>query len=173
MRSRPELHALNDGAPFLLDIQTGTCGDRNIDLSAILRQGTDSSVVISLINTTGINHIFDGDYYPQNVTLDSINLSSMDNDNPRKLTKGLTPGTILYNAKDKNDRYVVREFNGKFFIKKLVNKGNGNYADEAINFSDTTLTLYSKPIIPKYIGPVKYQKFAHKPVDFNEVLIAV
>ncbi len=157
MRSRPELHALNDGAPFLLEIQNGKCDGRNIDISAILRHGTDNSVVISLINTSGINHTFDGDYYPHNVTLDSINLSSMNNDDPRKMTKGLVPGTILYNAKDKNDKYVVREFNGQFFIKKLVNKDNGNTADEAINFNDTTLTLYSTP--PKVIGKVDYKKF--------------
>ncbi len=171
MRNRPELHALNDGAPFLLDIQNGQCDGRNIDLSAILRQGTDNSVVISLINTSGINHTFDGDYNPHNVTLDSINLNSINNDDPRKMTKGLTPGTILYNAKDKQDRYVVRELNGRFFIKKLVYKGNGNYADESINFSDPTLTLYSKP--PKIIGPVTYPKIDPKKINTNNLLVLV
>ncbi len=139
MRSRPELHAMNDGAPFLLNIQKGSCGDQNVDLSAILRQGTDNSVVISLINTTGINHTFDGEYKPQKVTVESISLSSDDN-NPRKFTKGLTPGTILHNAQNADDRYIVREFNGNIFIKHI-----GENGDEPVTVDDTTLTLYSLP----------------------------
>ena len=139
MRSRPELHAMNDGAPFLLNIQKGNCNGKDIDLSAILRQGTDNSVVISLINTSGINHTFDGEYKPQKVSLESISLSSDDN-NPRKFTKGLTPGTILHNAQNADDRYIVREFNGNVFMKHI-----GENGDEPVTVDGTTLTLYSLP----------------------------
>lgn len=139
MRNRPELHAMNDGAPFLLNIQKGKCGDNDVDLSAILRQGMDNSVVISLINTTGINHTFDGEYKPQRVTLDNISLNSDDTD-ARKFTKGLTPGTILHNAQNADDRYIVREFNGDVFIKHI-----GENGDEPVTVDGTTLTLYSLP----------------------------
>ena len=151
MRSRPELHALNDGAPFLLNIQKGNCNGRDIDLSAILRHGTDNSVVISLINTSGINHIFDGEYNPQKVTLESISLSSDDN-NPRKFSKGLTPGTILHNAQNPDDRYVVREFNGNIFIKHI-----GENGDESVTVDGTTLTLYSQPPKSKTLYNPQYR----------------
>lgn len=169
MRNRPELHALNDGAPFLLDIQNGECDGQPIDVSAILRQGTDNSIVISLINTSGVNLIFDGDYNPHTITLDSINLNSINDKDPRQMSKGLTPGTILYNANDKNDRYVVREFNNRIFIKRLVNKGNGKTEDEKVHITGTTLTLYSKP--QRLIGPVKYQKFDPKKTDTSLLMM--
>lgn len=142
MRNRPELHALNDGAPFLLDFQKGRVnGDNNsiIDLGGILRQGTDNSMVISLINTTGINHAFNGEYTPQSVVLDSINIRCDGDTNSHTLSKGLKPGTIFYNANNKTDKYIVREFNGNTFIKRI-----GADGDAPVVVDGTTLTLYSE-----------------------------
>ena len=142
MRSRPELHALNDGAPFLLDIQHGTCGSgenkKGIDVSAILRHGTDDSVVISLVNTSGVAQWYRDEYHPREVELQRIDINNNPNDkNPHTITKGLTPGTILYNANDKNDKYIVKEYNGKIFIKTID--------DKPVKITGTTLTLYSIP----------------------------
>lgn len=138
MRSRPELHALNDGAPFLLDIQHGTCDGKGIDVSAILRHGTDDSVVISLVNTSGVAQWYRDEYHPREVELQRIDINNNPNDkNPHTITKGLTPGTILYNANDKNDKYIVKEYNGKIFIKTID--------DKPVKITGTTLTLYSIP----------------------------
>ena len=49
----------------------------------------------------------------------------------------MTPGTILYNANDKNDKYIVKEYNGKIFIKTID--------DKPVKITGTTLTLYSIP----------------------------
>ncbi len=137
LRSRPELHALNDGAPFLLDIQHGKANGKPIDVSAILRQGTDNSIVISLINTSGVNHWFANEYHPQTVTLERIDVNNSSDGNPHTISKGLTPGTILYNADDENDKYIIKEYNNQIFIKTID--------DKPVNITGTTLTLYSKP----------------------------
>lgn len=144
-RNRPELHALNDGAPFALDIQHGSVDGKQIDVSAILRQGSDNSFVISLINTSGVSQYFKHNYDVRPVELERIDLRNSEEKAPRFLTKGLTPGMILYNAKNKNDRYIVKEYNGNYFIKRLVRGDNGQDYDEKIVINDTVLTLYSEP----------------------------
>lgn len=164
MRNRPELHALNDGAPFLLDFQQGTVnGNRTIDLSGILRHGTDNSIVISLINTTGINHTFNGEYKPETIVLDSIKIRSDNDINSLTLSKGLTPGTIFYNAENKNDKYIVREFNGSTFLKHI-----GATTDEPVIVNGTTLTLYSEAPKRKIVYDKKYY-FGPKASD-NSIL---
>lgn len=79
LRSRPELRALNDGAPFLLE--------GNSPVSAILRQSPDGAMAISLFNLN---------MHP--VSIEKINLG---------LRGGLTPGTEFVNADNPNDKYVV------------------------------------------------------------------
>ena len=145
MRGRPELHALNDGAPFILDIQDGRINGDHVDITGILRQGTDNSIVISLINPTGLNHKFDEEYNPGYVTLERIDIANNNINSPKNLTKGLTPGTILYNAENENDKYIVRKFNNATFIKRLVPQNNNEETDGNIILNGTTLTLYSKP----------------------------
>lgn len=175
MRGRKELHAMNDGAPFVLDVQQGWVNDNRkdrVNISAILRQGSDNSIVISLINPTGLQHGFEQDYNPLKVTLESITVQNNDVKNEHILTKGLEENTILYNANDINDKYVVRQQtkyeNGYpvhcTFIKRLVKDANGQERDSDIILDGTTLTLYSKPDItpqrkwisdrPYPIGPI-------------------
>ena len=145
MRGRPELHALNDGAPFLLDTQDGKINGEHVDITGILRQGTDNSIVISLINPTGLNHDFAGEYNPGYVTLERIDIQDNGNNSPKALTKGLTPGTKLYNAENENDTYVVRKFGDAVFIKRLIIQDNNEEKDGEIILNGTTLTLYSEP----------------------------
>ncbi|MBR5554686.1 hypothetical protein IKU74_01605 [bacterium] len=166
-RSNPNLHALNDGAPFLLPIQKGVASNNQpIDMSAILRQGSDGSVVVSLINTAGIDTQFDHNYNPLQVKLDRIEVSDLNEYNPRKLTKGLTQGIILYNANNENETYMVKELYGKNFIKRVNLNPDGTIREELPTYvNGTTLTLYSKPkkqyvSTPVYnnIGPKKYDR---------------
>jgi len=161
-RARPELKAMNDGAPYLLPIQHGhtTSNNRPIDLSAILRQGTDGSIVVSLINTAGINYNFNEEYHPTQIKLDRIEVSDLNEYNPKRLTKGLTQGIILHNAKNPKETYIVKEYNGKNFIKRVNLDLNGNIKEELDTIiNGTTLTLFSTPrkqVYDKkyYINPV-------------------
>lgn len=156
IRDRKELHALNDGAPYILNVQDGRLNNQHVDITAILRQGTDNSIVISLINPTGLNHQFNGDYNPQYVTLERIDIENSNNNrNPKGLTKGLTPDTTFYNAKDENDRYVVKEFDNAIFLKRLIREPDGSEHEGDIILDGTTLTLYSKPK-PKIIYDTRY-----------------
>lgn len=183
MRGRPELHALNDGAPFILDVQDGRLNNNeHVDVTAILRQGTDNSIVISLLNPTGINHNFNGEYNPQQINLERIDIPNNDYKSPRSLTKGITPGTILYNAKDENDRYIVKEYNNAIFIKKLVRLNNGSEKEENIKFDGTTMTLYSKPVQNKtrrlynnkyYFGPTRNTNKGINPKDLGNRLSVI
>ena len=165
MRSRPELHAMNDGAPFMLAMQHAkTVNDnRNLQMTAFLRQATDGSVVVSMINTAGINKKFNEGYNPIPVKLERIDISNYNDNSPRNFSSGLTQGTILYNAKDPKDTYMVKEFNGNCFIKRVTLKPDGNIKEEKDTIIDgTTLTLYSKPKRAAF-----NKKFATGPIKYN------
>ena len=49
-------------------------------------------------------------------------------------------GTKFVNANDSNDIYYVRENNGAYYLKRHING-----TDYPIEFSDSTLILYSVP----------------------------
>lgn len=151
MRSRPELHAMNDGTPYILPIQYAKTieGNRPLKMSAFLNQGTDGSVVISLINTSGINKKFDGEYHPARVKLEEINVSNYKDNlspSPETFSTGLTQGTILYNAQNPKDTYMVKVYEDNCFIKRVKLNAKGDIESEGDVIVDgTTLTLYSKP----------------------------
>ena len=54
----------------------------------------------------------------------------------------MKPGLIFANGYDKNEKYVVREFNGKYFLKRYYGP---NTKDGNIEFKDTILVLYHMP----------------------------
>jgi len=180
MRSRPELSAMNDGAPFMLPLQYAKTLDnsRGMTMSAILRQGTDGSVVISLINTAGVNQKFDGEYKPTPMKLERIEISDTNDFNPRGLTRGLTSDTILYNAKNEKDTYMVKEYQGKHFIKRVELNEKGEITKEMDTVIDgTTLTLHSKRK-PKVLfnnqyhtGPIKHRKINPEEISQNLVYL--
>ena len=93
-------------------------------------------------------------------------MSDLNEYNPRKLTKGLTQGIILYNANNENETYMVKELYGKNFIKRVNLNPDGTIREELPTYvNGTTLTLYSKPkkqyvSAPVYnnIGPKKYDR---------------
>ena len=165
-RKRPEMHALNDGAPFTLnpmrDSQNGAkiCG--------LFRQSTDGAMAISLFNAGGMVNNFEKGYSPQYVKIDAVNLSEGTSNAQVGLAAGIKPGLIFANGYNKDEKYVVREFNGKYFLKKY----NGpNSADGDIEFSDTTLILYHMPGMEQgkseeYIPSFKGRRVMYNP-QFN------
>lgn len=136
LRSRPALHALNDGAPLLLKKQQSNEG---VNVTALLRYATDGNAVISLFNTNGITHEY-GDFtspdkYP--LHLNKIDLSYVGMEGFIGLHAGLTPGMKFVNANDERDVYEV--FRGKddeYYLAKSKDCGS------PIVLKDSTLTLY-------------------------------
>ena len=151
LRDRPELKALNDGAPFTLDlhkdVQTGK------PVSAILRQSADGAMAVTLFNANNVNLDKEAEYHPTHVKLDSISLHTTNNDKVG-LRGGLKAGTTFKNA-DNRDRslYKVCEDKGNYFIKRFNNEedyryvmSTGKYRDDnRVDMYDSTLILYSVP----------------------------
>ena len=143
VRKKPECNALNNGTPFMLPPQHATNGQI---CPAILRQSTDGRMAISIFNPTGFVNDTDKDYSPQHVRIDSINLNCeedvpyLHNGTLGRGIQGLKQGTEFVNANNPNDVYYVREKCGTYYLKRLV---DGN--DSPIDFSDSTLILYSVP----------------------------
>ncbi len=151
LRDRPELKALNDGAPFTLDlhkdVQTGK------PVSAILRQSADGAMAVTLFNANNVNLDKEAEYHPTHVKLDSISLHTTNNDKVG-LRGGLKAGTTFKNA-DNRDKslYKVCEDKGNYFIKRFNNEedyryvmSTGKYRDDnRVDMYDSTLLLYSVP----------------------------
>lgn len=132
-RKRPELHALNDGAPFLLPrIQ---CHKSEAKVNAVLRQSTDGSMAVSLFNLSGANHDFrqpnDPGKYP--VEIDAIELNN--DETGAGLRVGLTSGIEFVDAKNPNEKFEVINYDGDRY--KIVKKGGGR-----IWINDNTKILY-------------------------------
>lgn len=151
LRKRPELKALNDGAPFTLDLHKDTYTGKPV--SAILRQSSDGAMAISLFNANNVNLDKEAEYVPTHVKLDSISLHTTMNDKVG-LRGGLKFGTTFKNA-DERDKsiYKVCEDKGNYFIKRFNNEDDFNYVtrtgnyreDNKIDMYDSTLILYSVP----------------------------
>lgn len=151
LRQRPELKALNDGAPFTLDLHKDVNTGKPV--SAILRQSSDGSMAISLFNANNVNLEKDAKYVPMHVKLDSVSLHTTNNDKVG-LKGGLKVGTTFRNA-DNRDKsiYKVCEDKGNYFIKRFNNEEDFNYVqktgryrdDNKIDMYDSTLILYSVP----------------------------
>lgn len=141
-RKRPELHPLNDGAPYLLN--TIQCKNSQAKVNAVLRQSTDGAMTISLFNISGANHDFrqknDPQAYP--VHMDSIELNRVDVDNAYDsgLRCGLPLGTEFIDAKNPNDRYVVVNGNDADHYKIVKKDGGTIYMDD-----NTKILYYLSP----------------------------
>lgn len=137
-RKRPELHALNDGAPYLL--QTVQCNHSPAKVNAVLRQSTDGSMTISLFNISGANHDFREKNSPKDypVKFNAIELNQ--DGNGAGLRCGLPPGLEFVDANNPNDRYVVvKGANDEHY--QIVKKGGGEiYMDD-----NTKILYYASP----------------------------
>ncbi|MBO8430703.1 hypothetical protein IAC76_04885 [Spirochaetes bacterium] len=145
-RKRPELHPLNDGAPYLLN--TIQVNNQDNKVNALLRQSTDGSMTISLFNMSGANHNFRQKNEPENypVHIDAIELNRINQNDKYDsgLRCGLPLGTEFIDAKNPNDVYVVVNGNDPDHYK-IVKKGGGT-----IYIDDNTKILY-------YVSP-EFQK---------------
>lgn len=142
LRKRPELQALNDGAPVLLPLQGGKFNkdgkEIKIKLPAILRHSTDGRMTVSLFNTMGVTHDFDryNDPSKYSVCVGGINLD-YDKSDKTGLKAGLPGGTEFVNANNPNERFIVHQEGDHYYI--------GHKDHSEIVITDNTLTLYHVP----------------------------
>ena len=167
LRKRPELHALNDGAPFMLNTVEGTVDNSSekAKITGILRHSTDGAMAISLFNTKGVHNNYDQNYSPFGVTIESIDLGE---NNPNKqvgLPSGIKPGAIFVDAYDKNNKFVVCESDGKYYIRHY----NGYKKDDSpVYIKDSILVLYHMPgmqaaVKEEYTPSFKGRKILYNP----------
>ena len=172
LRNRPELKALNDGAPFTLDLHHDVKTGKPV--SAILRQSADGAMAISLFNANNVNLDKEAEYVPTHVKLDSISLHTTNNDKVG-LKGGLQVGTTFKNADNRdNSVYKVCEDKGNYFIKRFNNEEDYQYVtrtgkfreDNKIDMYNSTLILYSVPEKQSSKSRIMYNpqfKFATNP----------
>ncbi len=148
LRKRPELNALNNGAVYMLPVQSAFApGGKEVKLPTILRQSTDGRMAISIFNTSGLHYDHEKYYSPNHLKLDAIRLNGGKNDNGHDVRMdgaygvgltGLKPGMVFVNAKDSKDKYYINEHNGEYFLKRGTDNGT-------ITVDDSTLILYHVP----------------------------
>lgn len=140
LRTRKELHPLNDGAPIALKEQKAYLNNgTETTVTALLRHSTDGAMTISVFNTEGLTHKFDEYYRPAEIKLNSIDLTE-GRGGKVGLIGGLKPGTKFVNANDKNDVYYV---NGNNQLTRP--EGADKKPIGPITFEDSTLVLYHEP----------------------------
>lgn len=149
LRRKPKCNAINNGSPFVLPMQIADNGfNQKHNIPAVLQKSSDGRMTISLFNlhrlTDGQRFNYDNQhpYTPKKLFLDAIALNFDKNNNICSGEwgvgiPGIKPGTEFVNANNENERFEVKEFNGKYFIK---NKNGGG-----IEMNDTTMILYSVP----------------------------
>lgn len=157
LRTRKELHPLNDGTPYLLNKQKAKYDkpvyrnnfddviDRweqgDTELAAILRQSTDGRMTVSVFNTQGLTHKFDEYYRPAKIKMDCIDLNGGSAQKEMQ-NGGLRAGMKFKNA-DRNDNTIY-----------YVNGNNQITGPDGrpIEFSDSVLTLYTIDNQPSFTG---------------------
>ena len=154
LRSRPELDALNNGAPLLLPLQQVSNGEHKSQVSAIFRENTDGKMAISLFNTSGINHTPKEEYKPYPVYLHNNKIYLSDSGTDNKLLgikAGLKDGTKFVNANNKDDVYYVHKDGDNYVLE------HGDKSPICIN--DSTMILYHVPEKSQvaFTGKVSYK----------------
>lgn len=132
LRKRPELQALNDGTPYVLNMQNAKAGDRDIKVSALLRQSPDGRMTVSVFNTEGLTHKYDEYYTPSEITMKYIDLN------------GGSAQKEMQNAGLKSGMEFKDAVTGKSYWTNDKNQITGPDGKE-IWFNDSVLTLYYVP----------------------------
>lgn len=138
LRSRPVLHALNDGAPFQLPLQ-GTNRGQNYEVAGLLRYASDGNAVVSLFNVAGTTHTYDNysDASKSPVYLNDNRINLSRDGDFIGLHGGLTPEMEFININNPDDKYYVYQ-----------DGGDDNYylahkdKNAPICLTDNTLILY-------------------------------
>lgn len=163
LRSRPELDALNNGAPILLPLQQVSNGEYKSQVSAIFRENTDGKMAISLFNTGGINHNPKEEYKPLPVYLHDNKIYLSDPKTSHKMLgikAGLKDGTKFINANDEKDVYYVHKDGDRYVLE------HGDRSPICIN--DGTMILYH---VPEKSQVAFTGKVSYKP-SLNDVALA-
>lgn len=181
IRAKFENHALNDGAPIMLKLQypKGDESSKNCPITAFFRQSTDGAMAISLLNPTGMTKDPKVMYKPAHLELDSIGLGKDlgEYNEDVGLNFGIQPGTKFVDARYPENEYVVREFQGNYFIKK-VNKAapEDPNQDLPVTIYDSTLVLTHAPSftgrINRAMVPNRYEQPKENKVGSKLELIA-
>jgi len=139
LRSRPELEALNTGAPFTLAPQQVSNGDYKTQVSAILRQSSDGKMALSLFNTAGITHdpYAKNEVVPMYLNDNKILLNEMGNNNQIGLKGGLKEGAKFVNANNPEDVYYVHKYGNEYCLE--------HHDKTPICINDRTMILYHVP----------------------------
>ena len=137
LRSKPELDALNNGAPFTLPLQGVSNGDLKTQVSAILRQNTDGKMAISIFNTSGINHEPDAKNSVKPVYLDNNRIVLDSINNQIGLKGGLKEGAKFINADNYEDVYYVHKYGESYCIE--------HHDKSPIKIDNRTMILYHVP----------------------------
>ena len=159
LRSRPELDALNNGAPFTLQLQKVSNGEHKSQISALLRQNTDGRMTVSLFNMEGISH--DPQYKngvkpmyldDNKIVLDEIVPDGESNNHIKiGLRGGLQEGAKFVNANNSNDVYYVHKYGNSYCLE--------HHDRSPILVEDRTMVLYHVPEKSKvfHTGTIEYK----------------
>ncbi|MBE7708995.1 MAG: hypothetical protein E7Z93_00960 [Cyanobacteria bacterium SIG32] len=145
LRSRPDLDALNNGAPFTLQMQNVSNGDHKTQVSGLLRQNTDGRMTISLFNMEGISHDpqykngVKPMYFNDNkIVLDEIAPDGKSNNHIKiGLRGGLKEGDKFINANNPEDVYYVHKYGNSYCLE--------HHDKSAICISERAMILYHVP----------------------------
>lgn len=139
LRTKKELHPLNDGAPIVLKQQQAYRNDgKETSVSALLRHSTDGAMTVSIFNTEGLEHKFDEYYSPAEIKLNGIDLTEI---GKAGLPGGLKPGLEFIDAVTGKKYWV----NGNNQIAGEEYFENGEKKYKPVEIKDTTMILYHKP----------------------------
>lgn len=159
LRNKPELAALNTGAPYALKLQDVSSG-KTSTASGILRQNSDGKMVISIFNSSGVDYNHKAELGDSEIVLNKI---SLNNSNDRDGIKGgLVAGTTFVDINHPNgELYVVCKSDDEYFIKKFKDENDFiktakseifHDNEHQINIKAPNLILYSKPNPIKFTG---------------------
>lgn len=164
MRSKPELDALNNGAPFVLQLQNVSNGKHRSQVSALLRQNTDGRMTISLFNMEGISHDpqYASDvkqmYFDNNkIVLDEITPDGKTNNHTKiGLRGGIQEGAKFVNANNPEDVYYVHKYGNSYCLE--------HHDKSAISINERAMVLYHVPEKSRvwHTGTIEYKMPANQ-----------
>ncbi len=139
LRTRPELEPLNNGTPFVLNKQKAKLNEKEVEVSALLRQSPDGRMTVTVFNTEGLTHKYDEYYSPSEIKLKYIDLNGGSADKEMQ-NGGLKSGLEFKDA-----------VTGKSYWVNDKNQITGP-DQQAITINDSVMTLYLVKKEPTFTG---------------------
>lgn len=139
LRTRPELEPLNNGTPFVLNKQKAKLNEKEVEVSALLRQSPDGRMTVTVFNTEGLTHKYDEYYSPSEIKLEYIDLNGGSADKEMQ-NGGLKSGLEFKDA-----------VTGKSYWVNDKNQITGP-DQQSITINDSVMTLYLVKKEPTFTG---------------------